>query len=280
MTKVIDGNQIAQAIDQELQTQVAQFVADTGITPKLVNIGYKPDERSLRYIKMKGPRAKSVGIDYDYYDISDKSQHECLSFVSELAQDNNVHGIIVQLPMHDWYDPQLLLNLIPTTKDVDGLSDQSLLQLQNNNSEIVPATPLAILEIIKRSNISLAVKKVLVIGQGKLVGLPLKYLLQNQGIEPMIADANTTNLVELTKQADIVISGTGQPKLITGVMIKPEAIIIDAGIVEIGGKPQGDVDFASIKGVASVVSPVPGGVGPVTVSMLLSNVLTTAREGL
>lgn len=280
MTKVIDGNQIAKSVDQELQVHIAQFKTDTGITPKLVNIGYKPDERSLRYIKMKGPRAQAVGIDYEYLDLSDQSQYECMNTVSRLAQDKSIHGIIVQLPMHDWYDPQLLLNLIPPSKDVDGLSNQSLMQLQDNTTEILPATPLAILELLKRASVDMKDKQILIIGQGKLVGLPLKHILHNMGMQPIVADAQTADLQSLSTQADIIISATGQPQLITGQMIQEGAVVIDAGIVEVDGKPRGDVDFDSVSSKASIISPVPGGVGPVTVSMLLSNVLTAAKNSL
>jgi len=279
MSKLLDGKKIASEITQELKAEVEQL-REAGVVPTLANIGYKPDARSLSYIKMKAPQAASIGVDYTYYDLSNKSQQDCLSFIAGLAQDKSIHGIIVQMPIHDWYDPQMLLNIIPVEKDVDGLSDQSLLNLQNNEAKILPATPLAILELLKRSDVELQDKTVTLVGQGKLVGLPLSFILRNMGIKVLTADATTVNLAELTRQADVIVSATGQPNLITAKHISQGCVVVDAGIVEVNGKPKGDVEYESVKDIASMISPVPGGVGPVTVSMLLSNVVTVAKDSL
>lgn len=275
MTKIIDGKKIAQKIADDLTVKVSELKAQ-GVTPKLVNIGIKPDKRAKVYIRLKDRIATQIGITYEYHDLSNKPQEECLQHVAELAKDNSVHGIIVQLPMHGWYDPQILLNIIPLNKDVDGLSDQSLLALKSNTAQIIPATPLAILELLKQSNVDLQEKTVTIVGQGKLVGLPLGIILQNLGVRVLTADIHTSNLAELTKQADVIVSATGQAGLIAADTITEGCVVLDAGIIEVNGKLHGDVDFESVNGKAGMISPVPGGVGPMTVVMLLSNVVNAA----
>lgn len=277
MTKIIDGKTIARKLADDLALKVSELKSQ-GITPKLVNISINPDKRAEVYIRLKDRIATEIGISYEYHDLTNKSQEECLQHVAELAQDNSVHGIIVQLPMRDWYDPQILLNMIPLNKDVDGLSDQSLLALKSNKAQLIPATPLAILELLKQSGVDLQEKTVTIVGQGKLVGLPLSIILQNLGVRVLTADIHTSNLAELTQQADIVVSATGKAGLITADSISEGCIVIDAGIIEVNGQLRGDVDFESVNGKAGMLSPVPGGVGPMTVAMLLSNVVNAASK--
>lgn len=277
MTKIIDGKTIARKLADDLALKVSELKSQ-GIHPKLVNIGINPDKRAEVYIRLKDRIATEIGISYEYHDLTNKSQEECLQHVAELAQDDSVHGIIVQLPMRDWYDPQILLNMIPLNKDVDGLSDQSLLALKSNKARLIPATPLAILELLKQSGVDIQNKTVTIVGQGKLVGLPLSIILQNLGVRVLTADIHTSNLAELTQQADIVVSATGKAGLITADSISEGCIVIDAGIIEVNGQLRGDVDFESVNGKAGMLSPVPGGVGPMTVTMLLSNVINAASK--
>jgi len=277
MTKIIDGKKIAQKIADDLTSRVNDLKSH-GVTPKLVNIGINPDKRAEVYIHLKNRVATKIGIAYEYHDLSDKTQEECLLHVAKLAKDDTVHGIIVQLPIPGWYDPQSLLNIIPLNKDVDGLSDQSLLALKSNTAQLIPATPLAVLELLKRSNIDIQNKTITIVGQGKLVGLPLGLILHNLGIKVLTADVHSSNLAKLTQQADIIVSATGKAGLITADIIQKGSIVIDAGIIEVNGTLHGDVDFESVNGKAGMVSPVPGGVGPITVVMMLSNVLKAASE--
>ncbi|MBA3678895.1 bifunctional 5,10-methylenetetrahydrofolate dehydrogenase/5,10-methenyltetrahydrofolate cyclohydrolase [Candidatus Saccharibacteria bacterium] len=279
MTHIIDGKKIALEILAELKPHIEQL-KEIGITPKLVNIAYNPDSRSEMYIEMKRQQAEKIGIEYEYIDLSDTTQADCIQRMTLLANNNSVHGIIVQLPINDYDDPQSLLNIIPPSKDVDGLSDQSLLDLQHNQAKLQPATPLAIIELLKRSAVDLQGKKVAVIGQGKLVGKPLGYMLQNLNVDTLLADASTVDLAKITQQADIIISATGQPGLITADLVPQGSIIIDAGIAEVEGVAKGDVDFNDVKNKVNLISPVPGGVGPVTVAMLLSNVVTSAQKNI
>lgn len=274
MSKIIDGKTIAEKIAEELRAEIKNLA----FKPKLVIITYRADERSQVYINLKLKRADEIGISTELIDWSNIGQDDCLKKLQKLAEQKDVHGIIVQLPINGWYDPQVLLDLIPPQKDVDGLSMQSLEDLKANRAKLLPATPRAVLTALEYEKIDLRNKKVVVIGQGKLVGLPLSIILKNQGLDVETADINTRNLAKLTKSADVLISAAGQPKLITGEMIKPGATVLDVGIVEISGKLAGDVDYKSVEPIAGIISKVPGGIGPITVVSLLENVIEAAKS--
>lgn len=273
MTKIIDGKKIAQNIADKLKLEV-QALAEK---PKLAIVTYRADERSKVYVNLKLKRAAEIGIKTELIDWSEIQPDDCLKAMQELGARNDIYGIIVQLPLNGWYDPQMLLDLIPTNKDVDGLSMQSLEDLKQNKAKLIPATPRAVLTALESVKVELANKKIIVIGQGKLVGLPLSIIMKNEGYSVETADINTTNLAELTKSADVLISAAGQPNLITGDMIKPGAIVLDVGIVEINGKLAGDIDYESVEPIAGMISKVPGGIGPLTVVSLLQNVVEAAK---
>jgi methylenetetrahydrofolate dehydrogenase (NADP+)/methenyltetrahydrofolate cyclohydrolase len=273
MTKVINGNEIAQEIIDSIKAQVTKIDS----RPKLVIISYNADVHSKVYIDLKLKKANEVSIKCEVLDWSGKSLDECKAEMQNLANDVSVNAIIAQLPMHKLDGYQEVLDLIPASKDVDGLSSSSMEMLKESTANLVPATPKAILEVIKQENIELNNKNVLIIGQGKLVGLPLSIILKNQGFKVMTADKNTQNMTKLTLDADIIITATGSPHLINGGMIKQGAVVLDAGAAEADGKIVGDVDYNSVEPKASVISKVPGGIGPVTVACLLENVLETSK---
>jgi methylenetetrahydrofolate dehydrogenase (NADP+)/methenyltetrahydrofolate cyclohydrolase len=274
MTKVINGNEIAQEIIDSIKAQVTKIDS----RPKLVIITYYADERSKVYVNLKLKKSNEVGIECKTLDWSGKSLDECKAEMQNLSNDVSVNAIIAQLPMHKLDGYQEVLDLIPASKDVDGLSSSSIEMLKESTANLVPATPKAILEVIKHENIELNNKNVLIIGQGKLVGLPLSIIMKNQGFKVMTADKNTQNMTKLTLDADIIITATGSPHLINGGMIKEGAIVLDAGAAEADGKIVGDVDYNSVEPKASVISKVPGGIGPVTVACLLENVLETSKN--
>lgn len=274
MAKIIDGKKIADRIAQKITNEVNKLKSK----PKLAIVTYRADERSMVYIKLKKQRALQVGIEIELIDWSDLEQDDCLKAMKKLGERDDIDGIIVQLPLDGWYDPQMLLDVIPPQKDVDGLSMQSLEDLKHNKNVLIPATPKAVLTTLEISDVILSDKKVVIVGQGKLVGLPLSIILKNQGLDVETADINTKNLAKLTKSADVLISAAGQPKLITGEMIKPGATVLDVGIVEISGKLAGDVDYESVEPIADKISKVPGGIGPITVVSLLENVVEAAKK--
>ena len=274
MRKIINGKEIAENILNSIKHKALA----ENTKPKLAVITYNADERSKLYVGLKIKKAKEVGIEFEVLYWSGKDLDECKAEIKKLAKDESINGIIAQLPMNGLDSFQEVLNLIPNSKDVDGLSDASLEALKDNKQTLTPATPRAIIEVIKSEQINLNNKNILIIGQGKLVGLPLSIILKNKGYEVMTADSNTNNLNELTLDADIIISAAGVPKLITGDMVKHDVIVLDAGAAEANGKIVGDVDYESVEPKASVISKVPGGVGPVTVACLLENVILCANK--
>ncbi len=274
MTKIINGKQIADSIANKLKKEVLTLTKK----PILAIVIYKPDSRSQMYVKLKQARAKEVGIQVQLLDWSNLSQEDCITNMQQIAQDDNVDGIIVQLPLSGWYDPQLLLDLIPSNKDVDGLSSKSIDDLKDNKQILMPATPKAVITALEYEQINLRNKTIAIIGQGKLVGLPISLILKNRGLNIVSADVNTKNLNSITQKADIVISATGVPNIIKGAMIKDGAVVLDVGIVEVNGKLAGDVDYASVEHKCSVIAKVPGGIGPITVVSLLENVVEAAKK--
>lgn len=274
MCKIINGREIA----ENILSSIKHKALAENTKPKLAIITYNADERSKLYVGLKIKKAKEVGIEFEVLDWSGKDLDECKAEIQKLAKDESINGIIAQLPMNRLDNFQEVLNLIPNSKDVDGLSDVSLEALKDNKQTLTPATPRAIIEVIKSEQIDLNNKNILIIGQGKLVGLPLSIILKNKGYEVMTADNNTNNLNELTLDADIIISAAGVPKLITGDMVKHDVIVLDAGAAEANGKIVGDVDYESVEPKASAISKVPGGIGPVTVACLLENTLEASKN--
>jgi len=277
MAKIIDGNKIAQTILDEIKLEINDLKL-TGKVPKLVIVSYNPSLASKTYIGLKVAKAQEVGIACELLDWSDQSLDVCMSAMAALSDKQDVDGIIVQLPTRGLEGYQELLNAILASKDVDGLSDESLELLRANSAKLIPATPQAILELISHSQIDLQGKSIVIIGQGKLVGLPLSIIMKNKNLDIVGIDINTTNASQVIKSADVVIAAAGQANLVTGTMIKPGAVVLDAGTSEQNGELGGDVEYASVEPVASMVSKVPGGIGPVTVACLLQNVVEASKN--
>ncbi|MDQ5943646.1 MAG: methylenetetrahydrofolate dehydrogenase / methenyltetrahydrofolate cyclohydrolase [Patescibacteria group bacterium] len=276
MAQIVDGKKLAQQVVNQLKKEADKLIKG-GIKPKLVIVGIQPDTRSQVYIRMKLKRAEEIGIDTQYVDLGKKNHAECIDAVQELSNDNGVHGIVLQLPLAGWYDPQDLIDYIDPNKDVDGLTSTNQTVLEQNQPRIVPATPMAVMQILREYNVDIQDKVVAVIGRSHLVGMPLRYLLEHAGARVLVGHRQIKDIAGLTKQSDIVISAAGSPGLLSADMIKSGAIVIDVGINDVGGRLKGDVDFDSVKNIASIITPVPGGVGPLTVVMILQNVLHSAR---
>ncbi len=277
MAKIIDGNKIAQTILDEIKLEVDGLKL-TGKVPKLVIVSYNPSLASKTYIGLKLARAKELGIACEALDLTGQSLDVCMSAMAALSGKQDVDGIIVQLPTRGLEGYQELLNAIPASKDVDGLSDESLELLRANSAKLIPATPRAILELMARSQKDLQGKSIVIIGRGKLVGLPLSIIMKNKNLDVVGIDINTTNASQVIKSADVVIVAAGQADLVTGTMIKAGSIVLDAGTSEQNGQLSGDVEYASVEPVASMVSKVPGGIGPVTVACLLQNVVEASKN--
>ncbi|HNW71923.1 MAG TPA: bifunctional 5,10-methylenetetrahydrofolate dehydrogenase/5,10-methenyltetrahydrofolate cyclohydrolase [Candidatus Paceibacterota bacterium] len=274
MMKIIDGKKIR----DDMLSKIKREVLDLPFRPVFCDVLVGEDLVSKQYIKMKSKYAEKAGI--SFYDASFPSSISTEKLVEEIKRINNIEnicGIIIQLPLPDSFDSKIILDAIDPSLDVDCLGNKNSERFYNNESNLGLPTALACMEILNSLNIDLKNKKIVILGQGELVGKPVASLLRFAGFEPIIVDSKTKNKEEFIKQADVIISGMGNGKYITGNMIKNGVVIIDAGTSESGASVVGDVDLDSVANKASFVSPVPGGVGPVTVAMLLNNVLQVAK---
>lgn len=271
----IDGKKLSQEILAQIKTEIEKL----SFQPVFCDILVGDNKVSLQYVNMKAQRATSVGILFHRACFPESiNTEELVKEIKELNQIPNMCGIILQLPLPSHIDTKTALNAIDPKLDVDCLGDIAGEKFYKGDTTIGFPTALACIELLNSLNLDLKNKKVVVLGQGSLVGKPVTALLSFLKVSPIIIRSQTENKETLIKEADIIISGIGKGKYITGDMIKTGAVLIDAGTSESGSGIIGDVDLESVKDVASYVSPVPGGVGPMTVAMLLKNVLTVAKR--
>lgn len=274
-TTIIDGRRIK----DEILEEVKEGVLSLPFTPIFCDILVGNGLSSMQYVRMKAKIAESVGIKFRTADFKDStSTEELIEEIENLNRVPHMCGIIIQLPLPDHIDKRKVLDAILPELDVDCLGSINSENFYNNDSNISYPTALACVKIIDTLNIDLSKKKILILGQGSLVGLPVTHLLKSRGLRVTTVNTKTENTETLIKNTDVIISATGRGKYIKGNMVKEGVIIIDAGTSEDNGAVVGDVDLESVMGVASFVSPTPGGVGPVTVAMLLRNVLQVAKN--
>jgi len=274
-TIIIDGKKIRDEILEEVKKGVAQLP----LQPVFCDVLVGSDPVSAQYVKMKGRTAESVGIHFhNAHFPTDITTDQLIEEVHKLKDIPNMCGLIVQLPLPAHLDKQKILDSIDQSIDVDCLGQDASAVFYNSSIEIGYPTALSCMKILDSLNINLEDKNIVVVGQGQLVGRPVAHLLKIRNLEMSIVTRETSNKDEIIKNADVIISGTGAGKLLTGEKIKEGAILIDAGTSESNGSIVGDVDLDSVQGTASFVSPVPGGVGPVTVGILLQNVLKVAQK--
>lgn len=274
---IFDGKKLANEIAAELKTEVDKL-RNNGTTPRLTILAIAPDRRSQAYIKAKVIRASELGIKTELISLpAETTTLHIKTILDKSIGDKNVHGIIIQLPLPSRFNAQELIDLIPPQKDVDGLTTYNTEHLVKDDALFMPATPMAVIKMLKCNNIDLSGKTIAIIGQGKLVGAPLTKLLGKYQATILTADKTTRDLAGITKKADILISATGQPNLIRADMIKDHVVVIDIGISSIDGATVGDVDFNKIANKASFITPSIGGIGPMTVVMLMGNVIRSAK---
>ena len=267
--QIIDGRKIAADIQNTLKEKIKK---QTGI-PGLAIIQAGDDEASTIYVRNKLRAAADVGIKAVLYKFPESvTEQELSALISSLNKDKNINGMIIQLPLPAHLDEEALIDSIDPEKDVDGFHPLNIGRLQNNSPQaLIAATPKGILYLLENTHISLAGKNALVIGCSKIVGRPAAMMLIQKGCTVTMAHIQTKNLPELVKMADIVISACGCPEMVKGEWIKEGAVLIDVGINRSNGKLCGDIEFASAINKASYITHVPGGVGPMTVAMLLQN---------
>jgi methylenetetrahydrofolate dehydrogenase (NADP+) / methenyltetrahydrofolate cyclohydrolase len=278
--RLIDGRAHARAIREELRRAVAAHPDQRppGIT--VIQVG--DDPASTTYVGGKQRAAQEVGFKSAVEHLQDISQQQLHDCIKALARNDAIDGILVQMPLPDGLNPDEALEQIPPHKDVDGLHPYNAGRLAQGNPTFVPATPLGVLELLRREHIDVTGKRVVIVGRSRLVGRPLALLLLQNHATVTIAHSQTRDLPSVTYGADILIAATGKPRLITADHIKPDAVVIDIGITRDPqtGKLTGDVDRASVEPIALALTPVPGGVGPMTVAMLLVNTYRAYRQHL
>ncbi len=285
MTAVLlDGKRLALEIQAELTEEVADFIQNNGVVPTLAAVLVGEDAASEVYVRNKRAACERVGIESRLWRLSaDVSQDELLALITKLnkAKEEPVHGILVQLPLPAHIDTSRVLQAISPLKDVDGFHPDNVGRMVQGQPRFLPCTPLGVQQLLLRNSIPIAGRHVVVVGRSDSVGKPLAIMLVQRGAGAdatvTICHSRTANLAEFTRQADVLVVAMRQPRFVTAEMVKPGAVVVDVGIHRHEGKLVGDVDFASVSQVASHITPVPGGVGPLTVTMLLANTLAAAR---
>ncbi|KRL23887.1 MAG: bifunctional methylenetetrahydrofolate dehydrogenase/methenyltetrahydrofolate cyclohydrolase [Lactobacillus gallinarum] len=278
MEKILDGKAFANLLGQNLKEKVKKL-KDEGITPHFCVINIGDDPASKIYVRTKKRRAEKMGIIQDIYQMSaDTKQEEALALIDKLNADPAINGLMVQLPAPKQIDADALLERIDPNKDVDGLTPANIGHLWMGNHFVEPATAEGIIALLKHYEIPLEGKNVVIIGRSNIVGKPLAALMLEQNATVTIAHSRTKNLGEITKKADVLVSATGQAFLVKADMVKDGAVVVDVGMNHVDGKLVGDVDFDKVKEKTSYITPVPGGVGPLTVQFLMEAVVKLTRR--
>lgn len=278
MAQIINGKEVSKATREKVKGMVTEFVKSSNRQPCLAVIIVGEDPASQTYVRNKILGCAEVGMKSLSYELPEISTNEDVAkIINELAVDSNVDGILVQLPLPKHLDERYLLSLIPDSKDVDGFSPNNLGLLAMNAPRTVSCTPFGVMELIASTGVDIAGKRAVVIGRSNTVGKPMAMLLLNANATVTVCHSKTRNLAEVCREADILVAAIGRPKFVTADMVKPGAVVIDVGINRVDGKLVGDVDFENVEPIAGYITPVPGGVGPMTISMLLYNTLMAAK---
>ncbi len=281
--QIIDGKAFSASVRDKVATHVARLKDEHGLTPGLAVVLVGEDPASQVYVRNKGKMTVAVGMhSVEHKLAADTSEADLLALIDQLNQDPTIHGILVQLPLPDHLNEDLVINAIDPAKDVDGFHISNVGLLGTGQKSMVPCTPLGCLMMLRDHHGSLSGLDAVVIGRSNIVGKPMAQLLLGDSCTVTIAHSRTKDLADVVRRADIVVAAVGRPEMVPGDWIKPGATVIDVGINRIDapekgeGKTRlvGDVDFASASAVAGAITPVPGGVGPMTIACLLANTVT------
>ena len=281
MSTVIDGKALAARMRAEIKERVAAFKAERGREIGLAVVLVGEDSASQVYVRNKIKACEEVGIQsYSYHLPADATQNQVCELVDELAASENVHGILVQLPLPRHIDEREVLRRIPTKKDVDGFCAENVGNLAMNRETIAACTPFGVMKMLEAYGIDPKGKSAVVLGRSNIVGKPMAMLLLNAYATVTVCHSKTKNLKEICASADILVVAIGRAKFVTEDMVKEGAVVIDVGMDrDENGRLCGDVDYDAVKEKASYITPVPGGVGPMTITMLLYNTVQTASRG-
>jgi methylenetetrahydrofolate dehydrogenase (NADP+)/methenyltetrahydrofolate cyclohydrolase len=278
--QVIDGKQTAADIREDIKRQTAKLIEERGIQPGLAVVLVGEDPASQVYVRNKEKACISVGMYSEVHRLPEATtQDELLALIAELAANRRIHGILVQLPLPKHIDEKAVIAAIPPEKDVDGFHPVSVGNMVIGDECFLPCTPAGIIELIKRTGIDLVGKHAVVVGRSNIVGKPVAMLLLQEHATVTICHSRTPDLAAITRQADVLVAAVGRAKMIKREHVKPGAVVIDVGVNRLpDGRLAGDVDYDDVLETASYITPVPGGVGPMTITMLLLNTLRSAER--
>ena len=279
MAKIIDGKQIAKEVRAEIAAECAEL-KKKGIIPGLAVVIVGTDPASQVYVRNKKKACEEVGFRSEVFELPEETtEEELLALVKKLNEDVNIHGILVQLPLPEHLDDEVIIANIDPKKDVDAFHPSNVGKIMIGNYDFLPCTPAGVMVLLEKSGIDVSGNECVVVGRSNIVGKPQAMLLLHANGTVTICHSRTKDLAEVTRRADILVVAIGKADFITGDMVKDGAVVIDVGMNrKADGKLTGDVDFATVEPKASYITPVPGGVGPMTITMLLRNTLTSAKR--
>lgn len=278
--QIIDGKMTASNIREEIKKETAKLIEEKGIQPGLAVVLVGEDPASQVYVRNKEKACVNVGMYSEVHRLPEETtQQELLDLIGKLGADERIHGILVQFPLPAHLDEKTVTDAIPPHKDVDGFHPVNVGNMLIGDECYLPCTPAGVIELLKIHNIELSGKHAVVVGRSNIVGKPMAMLLLQEHATVSICHSRTPDLAAITRQADVLVVAVGRPNMIGKEHVKPGAVVIDVGVNRLSdGKLAGDVDFAEVKDVASYITPVPGGVGPMTITMLLKNTLNAASR--
>ncbi len=278
MAKIIDGKIISASVKERVKNEVAKL-NQNGVTVGLAVIIVGEDPASKVYVSNKKKACEALGIISEEYALPESTTNEeLLALIKELNNKPSINGILCQLPLPKHLDEKLIINSIDPEKDVDAFHPFNVGKIMIGDFYFLPCTPAGVMEMLQYEGIDVAGKNCVVIGRSNIVGKPMNMLLLHKNGTVTICHSKTQNLAEICKKADILVAAVGRPNFVTADMVKEDAVVIDVGINRVDGKLCGDVDFQNVSKIASAITPVPGGVGPMTIAMLMQNTLTAAKK--
>lgn len=280
MAEIIDGKLVSSVIRGKLSEEIASFKNEYDIIPGLAVVIVGDNPASLVYVRNKKKACAEVGINsYEIALPGDVSEQELLDRIKALNSDPSVHGILVQLPLPKHINEETVINAIDPSKDVDAFHPSNVGKIMIGNYTFLPCTPAGVIDLLEYYKLDISGKKCVIIGRSNIVGKPMAHLLLERNGTVTVCHSRTVNLAEETRKADILVVAIGKPEFVTADMVKPGAVVIDVGINRgADDKLVGDVEFASVSEIASYITPVPGGVGPMTITTLLKNTLNAAKQ--
>lgn len=278
---ILKGKDLKNQMTENLKLKVEEYKSKYNITPCLTSILVGNDGGSLFYVDFQRKNSEKLGIEYKLIHLEQNAKtEELVDIIEDLNKDNSVHGIMMQLPLPKHLDQTKIIEHINPNKDVDSLTDTNIGRLFKGSRCFEPCTPKAVMELFEFSNIDLDGKKAVVVGRSNIVGKPLAIMLLAKNATVTVCHSHTKDIKSITKEADILVSCVGKPKMITREYVKDNAVVMDVGTSNVNGKMVGDVDFDDVQSIASLITPVPGGVGSITTMLLLANTIKAMERNL